>query len=83
MFDGPRDGSGAQVCLHLLAIVGVVAMNDSSLRFSCICVLKTLQFTLIKRCDVGALKETGQCGLGDCVPKRSVSSCDLGFRVAI
>ena len=31
----------------------------------------------------GALKERGQCDLEDCVPQRSVSSCDLRFRVAI
>ena len=31
-------------------------------------------------CDLGALKERGQCDLGDCVPKHSVSSCDLQFQ---
>ena len=37
----------------------------------------------LKRCDLGAPKERGQCDLGNCVPKRSVSSCDLRFRAAI
>ena len=32
---------------------------------------------------MGALKERGQCDLGNCVPKRSVSSCDLPFRATI
>ena len=33
----------------------------------------------LKRCDLEALKERGPCALGNCVPKRSVSSCDLRF----
>ena len=46
---------------------------------------KTLRFIKrcnLKRCDLGALKERGQCDLGDCVPKHSLSSCDLRFIVA-
>ena len=37
----------------------------------------------LKHCDLGALNERGQCVLGDCVPKRSITSCDLRCRAAI
>ena len=37
----------------------------------------------LKRCDLEARKERGQRDLGNCVPKRSVSSCDLRFKIAI
>ena len=44
---------------------------------------KTTRRCDLKRCDLGALEERGQCDLGNCVPKRSVSNCDLRFRAAI
>ena len=34
----------------------------------------------LRRCDLGAVKERGQCDLGDGVPKYSAPSCDLRFR---
>ena len=56
---------------HLPALV---VYKNQCLRLSCVCVFKTLRFKTLR---FRALKERGQCDLGNCVPKRSVSSCDL------
>ena len=48
------------------------------MRFICICFLKTLRFKALRFRDT---KGRGQCNLGSCVPKRSVSSCDLRIRI--
>ena len=49
------------------------------LRFSCVCVLKTLRFIMLR---LRALKERGQCDSGNCVPNAAylAAICDLNLR---
>ena len=67
-------------------VPGLVALKRCDLWNASVCDLVTFACWRrcdLKRCDLGALKERGQCDLDNCVPKRSVSSCDLRFKTAI
>ena len=48
-------------------------------RYRCVLILKMLQFEMLR---LEVLKERGQCDLRTCMPKRSMSGCDLWFRAA-
>ena len=71
--------------LVVLFALSLVALKRCDLQNASVCDLVAFASWRrcdLKRCDLGALKERGQCDLRNCVPKRSVSSCDLRFRTA-
>ena len=76
-------GNSTGIALKFRPLVALKRCDLQNARVCDLVALASWRCRDLKRCDLGALKERGQCDLGTCVPRRSVSSCDLRFKTAV